>query len=85
MTDVKTVLRQLGAKVTYFRTVAGISQEELARRVNRSPSTIVSIESGWYKSLGIPLLVSVANAMDADLSLMLQFGEVERRLWNSSI
>ena len=74
--DTKTVLMQLGAKVAYFRTLTGISQADLAKRIHSNQSTVSRIECGKYKSLGIPLLVSISNAMDTDLSFILHLEEV---------
>ena len=44
----KMVVRLLGAKITYFRTLAGLSQDELAVRIHSTQATISKIENGRY-------------------------------------
>ena len=85
-TETKIVLRQLGAKIAYFRTLAGISQSELAKRINSTQSTVSKIECGAYNdSLSIPMLVSIANALNVDLSLLLHFNDFEKEMWDRTI
>ena len=56
-TDGKMVVRLLGAKIAYFRTLAGLSQDELAVRIHSTQATISKIENGRYNdNLNIKLL-----------------------------
>ena len=84
-TDGKMVVRLLGAKIAYFRTLAGLSQDELAVRIHSTQATISKIENGRYNdNLNIKLLVEIANALNVDFDMMLEFNNFERRLWDKS-
>lgn len=84
--DKKMILRQIGAKVAYFRTLVGMSQKELAERLNTTQSTISKIECGKYnENLGFIHLIDIAEAMDIDLSLLLTFTRYEKEMWNKKI
>ena len=64
-TDGKMVVRLLGAKIAYFRTLAGLSQDELAVRIHSTQATISKIENGRYNdNLNIKLLfkASLSNS-----------------------
>lgn len=77
--DSKMVIRLLGAKIAYFRTLAGLSQEELAVRIHSTQATISKIENGHYNdNLNIKLLVEIANALEVDFDMMLEFNKFER-------
>lgn len=81
-TDKKMVLRQIGAKIAYFRTLAGISQKDLADRIKTTQSTISKVESGSYNdNLSIVMLTEIADALDMDLALLLKFTGYEKAMW----
>lgn len=85
-TDKRMVLRQIGAKIAYFRTLVGISQTELANRIKTTQSTISKIESGNYNdNLSISMLTDIANALDIDLALLLSFTVYEKAMWEKRI
>ncbi len=85
-TDPKIVLRQLGAKIAYFRTLVGISQSELAKRINSTQSTVSKIECGAYNdSLSIPTIIAIADALNVDLALLLHFNEFEKQMWEQMV
>ncbi len=85
-TDKKIVLRQIGAKIAYFRTLVGISQKELAERINTTQSTISKVESGNYNdNLSIVMLTEIADALDVDLALLLEFTGYEKAMWDKRI
>lgn len=44
------IYRQIGAKIAYYRTIRGLSQEELADKIALSKSTLSKIERGKYNS-----------------------------------
>ncbi|SHE91375.1 helix-turn-helix domain-containing protein [Schwartzia succinivorans] len=82
-TDKKMVLRQIGAKIAYFRTLVGISQRELAAKINTTQSTISKVESGNYNdNLSIVMLTEIADALEVDLSLLLEFTGYEKAMWD---
>lgn len=85
-TDKKMVLRQIGAKIAYFRTLVGISQKELAAKINTTQSTISKVESGNYNdNLSIVMLTEIADALEVDLSLLLEFTGYEKAMWDRKI
>ena len=85
-TDKKMVLRQIGAKIAYFRTLVGISQRELAAKINTTQSTISKVESGNYNdNLSIVMLTEIADALEVDLSLLLEFTGYEKAMWERKI
>lgn len=85
-TDKKMVLRQIGAKIAYFRTLVGISQKELAAKINTTQSTISKVESGNYNdNLSIVMLTEIADALEVDLSLLLEFTGYEKSMWERKI
>ena len=81
-TDTKMVLRQIGAKIAYFRTLSGISQKELADRIKTTQSTISKVENGSYNdNLNIAMLTEIADALEIDLALLLEFNGFEKAMW----
>ena len=85
-TDTKMVLRQIGAKIAYFRTLSGISQKELADRIKTTQSTISKVENGSYNdNLNIAMLTEIADALEIDLALLLEFNGFEKAMWEKKI
>lgn len=85
-TDKKIVLRQIGAKVAYFRTLVGISQAELADKMQTTQSTISKVEGGNYNdNLSIAMLTDIADALEVDLALLLMFTDYEKAMWERKI
>ena len=81
--DTKMVLRQIGAKIAYFRTLSGISQKDLADRIKTTQSTISKVESGSYNdNLSIVMLIEIADALEMDLALLLEFNGYEKAMWD---
>ena len=81
-TDTRMVLRQIGAKIAYFRTLSGISQKDLADRIKTTQSTISKVESGNYNdNLSIAMLTEIADALEVDLALLLEFNGYEKAMW----
>lgn len=80
--DTKILLRQIGAKVAYYRTLVGISQQELADKIGTTQSTISKVESGNYNdNLSIVMLKDIADALGMDVSLLLEFNGFEKAMW----
>jgi len=81
-TDTKMVLRQIGAKIAYFRTLSGISQKDLADRIKTTQSTISKVENGSYNdNLSIAMLTEIVDALEVDLALLLEFNGYEKAMW----
>ncbi|MCF2601701.1 helix-turn-helix transcriptional regulator [Anaerovibrio lipolyticus] len=70
------------AKIAYFRSLRGITQEELASRISVNKSVISRIERGQYnENVGIIMLWSIANALKIDMSMLVTFTEFEKDMW----
>ena len=81
-TDTRMVLRQIGAKIAYFRTLSGISHKELADRIKTTQSTVSKVENGSYNdNLNIAMLTEIADALEIDLALLLEFNGYEKAMW----
>ncbi len=63
----KKILKNLGAKVKYFRNLKGISQETLAFQIGVDRTYIGAIEQGT-RSPSVYCLFIIANALNISLS-----------------
>ena len=78
----KILLRQIGAKVAYYRTLRGLKQEELAALAHISQSVLSRIECGRYNdTLSVPMLMNIADGLQIDMALLVSFNEVEKQMW----
>ena len=78
----KILLRQIGAKIAYYRTLRDLKQEELAKLAHISQSVLSRIESGKYNdTLSVPMLLDIADGLQIDMSLLVSFNEVEKSMW----
>lgn len=78
----KILLRQIGAKIAYYRTLRDLKQEELAKLAYISQSVLSRIESGKYNdTLSVPMLLDIADGLQIDMSLLVSFNEVEKSMW----
>ncbi len=76
------LFRQIGAKIAYYRTLRGITQEKLAKRMGIHKSVISRIERGnYHKDLSLGTLLDVADKLEIDPVLFLTFNDLERQLW----
>lgn len=74
--DQKDMLYKLiGARIRYYRTLNGLNQRELAKRVHLSESAIGRIERG-----DLSTLVDIANGLKIDVQRLLTMDEDEERL-----
>ena len=80
--DKKDMLYKLiGARIRYYRTLNGLSQKVLAKRVNLSDSAVGRIERGDYnESISLSTLVDIANGLKIDVQRLLTMDEDEERL-----
>ncbi len=82
--DVSKVIiyRQIGAKVAYYRTLRQLTQEELAKKVHISRSTLYRIEHGRYEEgISLSTLIDIADGLHIELSHLTSFTEEEKKLW----
>lgn len=69
------------ARVRYYRTLNGLSQKELAKRVHLSDSAIGRIERGDYnESISLSTLVDIANGLKIDVQRLISMDEDDERL-----
>ena len=64
--DVKRtiLLKQIGAKIAYYRTLRDMSQSELAKQVCLSRSALSRIERGKYNdNVSVVILSDIADAL----------------------
>lgn len=66
--DKKSMLYKLiGARIRYYRTISGLSQKELAKRVHLSESAISRIERGDYnESITLSTVLDIASGLKID-------------------
>ena len=64
----------IGLKVTYYRKLKGITQEQLACKMNVATSFIGQIEArGIYKPISLDTLFRIAKALDTEPYRFLMF------------
>lgn len=66
----KVLCRKFGKKIMYYRKEVGITQEELAFRVNISPSYLSAIERGITDTT-ISTLKRLSKALGQEMSVFL--------------
>lgn len=72
--DTNAILRQIGAKIAYYRKIRDITQEQLAAKVSVSRSTVSRIERGDY-NLSVRLLFRIASALGVSPAEIFQLSE----------
>ena len=60
----------IGKKIREYRKERGLTQDELAEKVNLSPNHIGAIERA-EKSLTLAILINIANALDGTADILL--------------
>ncbi|HWR05458.1 helix-turn-helix transcriptional regulator [Sporomusa sp.] len=78
--------KQIGRKVAYYRRLRNLTQEELARRVNISTSSLSKIECGSYNNnLSIAMLLAIAEGLNIELAMLVNFDAREKALeWDEA-
>lgn len=80
------IYRQIGGKIAYYRKLVGLSQEELAKRINVHRSVINRIENGnYHDNLSIDRILDIAEALDVKPTTFLKFNKFERKMWNKRV
>ena len=76
------LLKLIGAKIAYYRTLRDMSQSELAKRVYLSRSALSRIERGKYHdNVSVITLSDIAEALQIDITLLVTFNEMEKQMW----
>lgn len=74
-------LRQVGAKISYFRMIMNMSQQELAEKAHISQSAMSRIERGKYnENISLMLLYDIAEGLHVDVSMLVDFDEKETKM-----
>lgn len=80
------LLKLIGAKIAYYRTLRDVSQSELAKKVCLSRSALSRIERGKYNdNVSVVILSDIAEALQIDLTLLVTFNEMEKQMWWNSL
>ena len=80
------LLKQIGAKIAYYRTLRDMKQSELARRARISRSALSRIERGKYNdNVSVVILSDIAEALQIDIALLVTFNDTEKQMWWSTL
>lgn len=80
----RRLYRLVGAKVLYYRSLRGLTQEDLARKIHISVGTLSRIERGKYnQGVSLAMLFDIAEGLNIDMSVLVSFNEQEKMmLWH---
>lgn len=66
--------RQIGLKVAYYRKLRGLTQEQLAERIDKTPAFIGHVEApNISKAVSLDTLFDIAAALDIPANKFLIF------------
>jgi transcriptional regulator with XRE-family HTH domain len=82
MMDIYTFFfKQIGRKVAYYRRLRNLTQEELAKRINISTSSLGKIERGKYNNnISVSMLMTIAMGLNIDIAMLVTFDEREKAM-----
>ena len=67
---------QLGLKIAYYRKLRGLTQEEPAERIDRSPAFVGQVEApNIKKAVSLDTLFAIAQALDVPAYRFLIFDD----------
>lgn len=67
---------QLGLKIAYYRKLKGLTQEQLAEKIDRTPAFIGHVEApNISKAISLDTLFDIASALDIQPHKFLMFEE----------
>lgn len=68
--------RQLGLKIAYYRKLRGLTQEQLAEKIDRTPAFIGHVEApNIKKAISLDTLFQIADVLDVPAYKFLKFDE----------
>lgn len=68
--------------MAYYRTLRGMTQEQLAEKVNISKSTLGRIERGSYNNnVSMSTLLDISDGLKIEVALLVTFNEEEKKSW----
>lgn len=66
--------RQLGLKIAYYRKLRGLTQEQLAEKINRTPAFIGHVEApNIPKAVSLDTLFDISSVLDVPAHKFLHF------------
>lgn len=66
--------RQLGLKIAYYRKLRGLTQEQLAEKINRTPAYIGHVEApNIPKAVSLDTLFDISSVLDVPAHKFLLF------------
>ena len=66
--------RQLGLKIAYYRKLRGLTQEQLAEKINRTPAFIGHVEApNIPKAVSLDTLFDISSVLDVPAHQFLLF------------
>ncbi len=69
--------RQLGLKIAYYRKLRGLTQEELAEKIDRTPAFIGHVEApNVKKAVSLDTLFDIARVLNVSVYKFLMFDEI---------
>lgn len=72
----QTEYLQLGLKIAYYRKLRGLTQEQLAERINRTPAFIGHVEApNISKAVSLDTLFDIASVLDIPVYKFFLFDE----------
>ena len=67
---------KLGLKIAYYRKLRGITQEQLAEKIDRTPAFIGHVEApNISKAVSLDTMFDIANALDVPVYKFLMFDD----------
>ena len=68
--------RQLGLRIAYYRKLRGLTQEQLAEKVDRTPAFIGHVEApNIKKAVSLDTLFQIGSVLDVPAYKFLQFDD----------
>lgn len=72
---------QLGLKIAYYRKMRGLTQEQLAEKIDRTPAFIGHVEApNINKAVSLDTLFEIAKVLNVPSYKFLMFDDVEQKL-----
>lgn len=80
------ICKRIGAKVAFYRTLKGLTQDALAAKCHIGKSTLGRIERGEYtQGLSVITLIDIAEGLGIDVSAFFVFTKQEKKAWKQML